>query len=70
MPVTWDMSRQTKDQWEISRQSLQFLERLGAGQFGEVWRGKVQKERKKIIKLFYISIFIRYKAERLKFSVS
>lgn len=44
MPVTWDMSRQTKDQWEISRQSLQFLERLGAGQFGEVWRGKVERK--------------------------
>ena len=39
-PVTWDMSRQTKDQWEIPRPSLQFVERLGAGQFGEVWRGE------------------------------
>ncbi|CAH8863879.1 unnamed protein product [Trichobilharzia szidati] len=39
-PVPTDLSRLTRDQWEISRSSLKLIELLGAGQFGEVWRGK------------------------------
>ncbi|XP_074642810.1 proto-oncogene tyrosine-protein kinase Yrk-like [Tubulanus polymorphus] len=39
-PQMWDMSRQTKDSWEIPRSSLEFLVILGRGQFGEVWKGK------------------------------
>ncbi|CAL8103640.1 unnamed protein product [Calicophoron daubneyi] len=39
-PVPNDLSRLTRDQWEIPRSSLELIERLGAGQFGEVWRGK------------------------------
>lgn len=27
------------DQWEIDRNSIQLLKRLGSGQFGEVWEG-------------------------------
>lgn len=27
------------DQWEIDRNSVQLLKRLGSGQFGEVWEG-------------------------------
>ena len=34
-----DLSRETKDKWEIERSTLTFETRLGAGQFGEVWRG-------------------------------
>lgn len=34
-----DLSRETKDAWEISRDTLEFSTRLGAGQFGEVWKG-------------------------------
>ena len=30
-----------KDAWEIPRESLEFSKKLGAGQFGEVWRGKI-----------------------------
>ena len=32
-------SLNTKDAWEISRESLRLTKRLGAGQFGEVWAG-------------------------------
>ena len=35
-----DLSRETRDQWEIPRSSLDFQKKLGAGQFGEVWKGK------------------------------
>lgn len=33
-----DLSQRTKDRWEIPLASLHFKERLGSGQFGEVWR--------------------------------
>jgi hypothetical protein len=39
-PILEDLSRETKDQWEIPRESLKFVTKLGAGQFGEVWKGK------------------------------
>ncbi|KAM3177698.1 hypothetical protein ACTXT7_004030 [Hymenolepis weldensis] len=38
-PLTSDLSVQTKDHWEIPRTSITLLEKLGAGQFGEVWKG-------------------------------
>ena len=38
-PVTADLSHNTRDQWEIDRNSLKFLKKLGHGQFGEVWEG-------------------------------
>lgn len=30
-----------QDEWEIPRESLKLERRLGAGQFGEVWMGKL-----------------------------
>ncbi|ESO85259.1 hypothetical protein LOTGIDRAFT_130675 [Lottia gigantea] len=39
-PVTEDLSINTRDEWEIPRETLSFGKRLGAGQFGEVWLGK------------------------------
>ncbi|XP_035938124.1 tyrosine-protein kinase FRK [Halichoerus grypus] len=39
VPVPFDLSYKTVDQWEIDRQSIQLLKRLGSGQFGEVWEG-------------------------------
>jgi len=39
----WDLSRGSRDKWEIDRSSLEFRDRLGAGMFGEVWRGKYWK---------------------------
>jgi fyn-related kinase len=37
--VTADLSHCTRDQWEIDRNSLKFVRKLGHGQFGEVWEG-------------------------------
>ncbi|XP_078450782.1 tyrosine-protein kinase Fyn-like isoform X2 [Lampetra planeri] len=37
MPKLADLSVKTKDMWEIPRESLQLIKRLGNGQFGEVW---------------------------------
>lgn len=37
-----DLSRETKDAWEIGRDTLEFSRKLGAGQFGEVWRGLLE----------------------------
>ncbi|CAH8591084.1 unnamed protein product [Schistosoma bovis] len=38
-PITSDLSVKTKDHWEISKSSIVLTEKLGAGQFGEVWKG-------------------------------
>ncbi|XP_064028612.1 tyrosine-protein kinase Fgr isoform X1 [Pogoniulus pusillus] len=38
-PKLADLSVKTKDMWEIPRESLQLLKKLGNGQFGEVWMG-------------------------------
>lgn len=29
-----------QDEWEIPRETLKMVKKLGAGQFGEVWMGK------------------------------
>ncbi|KAK3090929.1 hypothetical protein FSP39_015809 [Pinctada imbricata] len=42
-PVMDDLSRETKGAWEIPRETLEFSKKLGAGQFGEVWKGKWNK---------------------------
>ncbi|XP_042632996.1 tyrosine-protein kinase Fyn-like isoform X3 [Cyprinus carpio] len=39
MPKLADLSVKTKDVWEIPRESLQLVKKLGNGQFGEVWMG-------------------------------
>lgn len=33
-----------QDEWEIPRDTLKMVNKLGAGQFGEVWMGKKQKK--------------------------
>uniref|UniRef100_V9KDF7 Tyrosine-protein kinase n=1 Tax=Callorhinchus milii TaxID=7868 RepID=V9KDF7_CALMI len=38
-PVTDGLSYNTIDQWEIARNSLKMVKKLGAGMFGEVWQG-------------------------------
>ncbi|XP_023346655.1 tyrosine-protein kinase Src42A isoform X2 [Eurytemora carolleeae] len=38
-PLTADLAHNTRDQWEIDRNSLKFNRKLGHGQFGEVWEG-------------------------------
>uniref|UniRef100_A0A673C4I8 Tyrosine-protein kinase n=1 Tax=Sphaeramia orbicularis TaxID=375764 RepID=A0A673C4I8_9TELE len=39
-----------QDEWEIPRESLKMERRLGAGQFGEVWMGVYNNDRKVAIK--------------------
>ncbi|KAM6968769.1 tyrosine-protein kinase Lck [Tautogolabrus adspersus] len=39
-----------QDEWEIPRESLKLERRLGAGQFGEVWMGVYNNERRVAIK--------------------
>lgn len=39
-PHLWDLSPDTRDEWEISRSSLQLIRKLGSGNFGDVWYGK------------------------------
>lgn len=38
-PDTNDLSYKTKDKWEIERSSLTFMNKLGSGQFGQVYQG-------------------------------
>lgn len=38
-PVTDGPSHRSCDQWEIDRNSLRFVKKLGSGQFGDVWEG-------------------------------
>jgi len=44
MPKLADLSVKTKDVWEIPRESLQLIKKLGNGQFGEVWMGRNHKK--------------------------
>lgn len=38
-PVMRDLSRKMKDKWEIDRRCLRMTEKLGSGNFGDVWKG-------------------------------
>lgn len=39
-PTRTDLSHKTQKNWEIERQELRFIKKLGDGNFGEVWLGK------------------------------
>ena len=45
-----DLSRQVRDHWEIDREQITFLEKLGSGHFAQVWKGM----RLILRKLFYV----------------
>lgn len=50
MPKLADLSVKTKDVWEIPRESLQLIKKLGNGQFGEVWMGTTHKKHGNVFK--------------------
>ncbi|KAE9555743.1 hypothetical protein FO519_001095 [Halicephalobus sp. NKZ332] len=39
-PSRKDLSRDTQENWEIARDQLELKEKLGDGNFGEVWKGR------------------------------
>lgn len=43
-PIMYDLSRETKDHWEIDRKELVKRELIGSGNFGEVYRGVWKKK--------------------------
>lgn len=47
MPKLADLSVKTKDMWEIPRESLHLIKKLGNGQFGEVWMGRDEAVRER-----------------------
>ena len=42
-PIIWDLSPQTRDNWEIDRSELTVIREIGRGSFGEVWYGMFNK---------------------------
>uniref|UniRef100_A0A5K3FW95 SH2 domain-containing protein n=1 Tax=Mesocestoides corti TaxID=53468 RepID=A0A5K3FW95_MESCO len=60
-PLTSDLSVQTKDHWEIPRSSITLIERLGAGQFGEVWKAclvRTARKPRRFIHCRHIALFL------------
>ncbi|XP_054653241.1 tyrosine-protein kinase Lck isoform X1 [Dunckerocampus dactyliophorus] len=43
-----------QDEWEIPRESLKLVNKLGAGQFGDVWMGVYNNDRKVAVKVLKI----------------
>ncbi|CAJ0927575.1 unnamed protein product, partial [Mesorhabditis belari] len=41
-PTPSDLSHNTQQNWEIPRNQLQFMRKVGEGSFGEVWYGKLR----------------------------
>ena len=76
-PTMWDLSPQTRDKWEIDRAELEFIRKLGSGNFGEVWYGKFWNRKsknklerssfwRKCLKSTVISFVYRQVAPRLR----
>ena len=40
-PQMYDLSRETRDHWEIPREELELTTQLGTGNFGDVWQGRL-----------------------------
>lgn len=39
-PQMWDLGPELRDKWEINRNEIQLIRKLGRGNFGEVFYGK------------------------------
>lgn len=43
-PAVQDISPNVRDQWEIKSEDLDFVKKLGSGNFGEVWLGECLRQ--------------------------
>lgn len=50
-PVVWDLSQGTRDAWEIPRESVQLVRKLGSGNFGDVWYGLWRRNTEVAVKM-------------------
>jgi len=44
----YDLSHETRDNWEIPRNEIELATQLGAGNFGEVWKGMRSETGKRV----------------------
>ena len=49
-PVLLDLSKDTREHWEIPREQIQFIKKIGQGKFGEVWEGQWNTHKKVAVK--------------------
>lgn len=59
-PQTYGLSYNTVDQWEIPRNSIKLMDKLGAGQFGEVYKGMWNETTEVAVKTLKPGDFFHY----------
>ena len=59
-PTRYELSYSMKDQYEVGRESLEKKELLGAGNFGEVWRGTCRLIRDLYLKRHVANVMFFY----------
>lgn len=44
LPTMYELSIETKEEWEIDRSEIKLIKLIGSGNFGEVYYGKILAE--------------------------